>query len=306
MDPREHKVLSAKRDLQVYDSTAGLHMQGVFTLIPREEILENFSEDLTGQIYDSMAFVEVRNEDSTERGEGRFVVHENDHGTRYVTMGVHPRRAGQGLEQNLKHLDEDAQAHKTVGDWIRRMERQSTEYIGTESLAALGAIRDNTSYPGFDLGANGQESTIWPSIAVGRNVFLSAHHDLDFFLSATTVVQKTSTPPEMNAPICNYFCFPTKGVAVALRSGDILLFNPLLYHCISARCNKDIDEFCISLYLKTAVVGGWNNGEETTVKYVLERKRKRKEKEDGGSGGKRRKLDSVGWLLSVDSSKAVF
>jgi hypothetical protein len=58
--------------------------------------------------------------------------------------------------------------------------------------------------------------------------------------------------------IC-YFCFPLLGTAVPLMPGDFLLINALEYHCLSSRCNKDVDIFCISSYLKTAVVGGNDN-----------------------------------------------
>jgi beta-galactosidase beta subunit len=54
--------------------------------------------------------------------------------------------------------------------------------------------------------------------------------------------------------IC-YFAFPRIGVAVALRPGDFLLFNPREPHSISSRCRREDDIYIISYYLKTAVVG---------------------------------------------------
>jgi hypothetical protein len=65
----------------------------------------------------------------------------------------------------------------------------------------------------------------------------------------------------MDAEICNYFEFPEQGIAVALRLGDMLLFNLLYQHCLSSRTsfyeNKDV--FSLSLYLKSAVVGKNDN-----------------------------------------------
>ena len=65
----------------------------------------------------------------------------------------------------------------------------------------------------------------------------------------------------MQAKVCNYFTFAEQGIEVALRPGDTLLFNPLYQHCLSSRtsfyANKDV--FCLSLYLKTAVVGKNDN-----------------------------------------------
>jgi hypothetical protein len=50
-----------------------------------------------------------------------------------------------------------------------------------------------------------------------------------------------------------YFAFPQIGIAAALQPGDILMFNPQEPHCISLRCNKDDNIYCISSYLKTQV-----------------------------------------------------
>jgi len=52
------------------------------------------------------------------------------------------------------------------------------------------------------------------------------------------------------------------GVAVPMRPGDFLLFNARILHCISSRCCTDDDIMCISMFLKTAVVGGNDNGQD--------------------------------------------
>ena len=86
----------------------------------------------------------------------------------------------------------------------------------------------------------------------------------------TTIVSQYGLPMEQfhkyefDAKVTNYFTFAEQGIAVALRPGDMLLFNPMYQHCVSSRTlhyqGKDV--FCVSLYLKTAIVGGNNNNEE--------------------------------------------
>ena len=51
-----------------------------------------------------------------------------------------------------------------------------------------------------------------------------------------------------------YFLFPDYGIAVAMRPGDVLFFNPLHYHCLSERCKEYNDEkvFVTSFYMKTS------------------------------------------------------
>jgi hypothetical protein len=56
-----------------------------------------------------------------------------------------------------------------------------------------------------------------------------------------------------------FFCFPTLGIAVPMRPGDFLLFNSRLPHCISTRCHRAEKIMCISMFLKTLVVGCNNN-----------------------------------------------
>jgi hypothetical protein len=60
----------------------------------------------------------------------------------------------------------------------------------------------------------------------------------------------------LHAEGSNYFVFPEKGIAVALRPGDMLIFNPKYHHCLLsctyAYQNKDV--YSLSLYLKSAVI----------------------------------------------------
>jgi hypothetical protein len=65
-----------------------------------------------------------------------------------------------------------------------------------------------------------------------------------------------------NDEILNYFCFIKKGFCVAIRTGDILLFNALVDHCASSVCKETTKLYGVSLYLKTAVVAGDNNNQQ--------------------------------------------
>jgi hypothetical protein len=52
-----------------------------------------------------------------------------------------------------------------------------------------------------------------------------------------------------------YFCFPSLGVAISLRPGNYLFFNPLIPHCVLSRCKHTQDVLLVTMYLKTAAVG---------------------------------------------------
>ena len=112
----------------------------------------------------------------------------------------------------------------------------------------------------------GASQSIYGSLASSKNFYLNTHTDEDFFYSLTTVASAKGLRPDidrysMDAPVCNYFTFAEQGIAVALRPGDMLLFNPTYQHCISSRTSiyEGEDVFCLSLYLKSAIVGKNDN-----------------------------------------------
>ncbi len=78
-------------------------------------------------------------------------------------------------------------------------------------------------------------------------------------MSISQVFLKGISQYHLNDDVTVYFCFPTLGVSVPLRPGDYLLFNPLIPHCISSHCKHEDDIMCVSMYLKTAIVGLNNN-----------------------------------------------
>ena len=120
------------------------------------------------------------------------------------------------------------------------------------------AAKKKAGYAGMTL-PNTMETTIWPSMAYGKNVFLNVHRDDDFFWSLTTVLTKDKQEHTMHSNIATYFCFPAHGFAVALRPGDVLMFNATVDHCVSSKCNTYRNVICLSMYLKSLVVSGNDN-----------------------------------------------
>ena len=63
--------------------------------------------------------------------------------------------------------------------------------------------------------------------------------------------------------VVTHFCIPFYGVSIALRDGDLLIFNPQIHHCAAHQeigLNSDI--ILCSHYLKSLLVGGNNNDVE--------------------------------------------
>ena len=109
------------------------------------------------------------------------------------------------------------------------------------------------------------ESKIFNAMAFAKNVHVGCHTDVDFAKSVVTVYNDSCACTHKDS-IVAYFCFPRLGMAVALRPGDILIFNPNEYHSVSSRCRNEDEIYCSSMYLKTAVVSLNDNSIPLTAK----------------------------------------
>ena len=56
-----------------------------------------------------------------------------------------------------------------------------------------------------------------------------------FLSTLQVIVDNAENEYKLDSPIVHHFCFLEAGRAVAMRNGDILLFNPTKYHCMSKK-----------------------------------------------------------------------
>ena len=110
----------------------------------------------------------------------------------------------------------------------------------------------------------GSSFRYYGSIAIGCNIFLPCHTDQDFTMSIVQAFLRGVEKYNVKESIIVHFCFPTLGVAIPLQPGDYLMFNPLIPHCVSSRCNLSDEVVLVTIYLKTSVVGLNNNDMEIT------------------------------------------
>ena len=89
------------------------------------------------------------------------------------------------------------------------------------------------------------------------NIYLNYHNDKDFTFSAVMLCMKRKYEVEDN--VVGHLFFPSLGIVVPLRPGDVLFFNPRIHHCVSSRCNNADDIYCLSLYLKSDNIGKHDN-----------------------------------------------
>ena len=92
---------------------------------------------------------------------------------------------------------------------------------------------------------------------------LNAHTDDDFGRCVVSVHVDSRQYSENDDPIA-YFCFPRLGCAVPLYLGDAMIFNAKETHAISSKVNNDDLLYCVSMYLKTSLIGFNDNVIELT------------------------------------------
>ena len=231
--------------------------------------------DMQKTLFKMFGELEQRNIRSAIRKNGaRRVMMPDGKDSNYLVIGTAPKRNGRGIRQCMKGLDEeDMQLYMMVfATWYRRVEHCANKYLPSHLRKLLKTVGEMCNHENMPLG-NNHHSKVWPALAVGRNIFLNVHTDADYFWTLMSVV--TDECPTTDSPIICYMCFPTLGIAVALRNGDLLLFNPLIPHCVSTRCDCTKEAYCVSMYMKSLLVGGSDNSkvlsekDEEVAKFVL-------------------------------------
>ncbi len=131
------------------------------------------------------------------------------------------------------------------------------KYMSTEIIRHVTCAWSRVSFKMMEpsiLLTNKTSMRYYNGLGFGINVFLRTHTDKDFTMSIVQAHIDNYDYQAQDKIIC-YFAFPRIGIAVALRPGNYLLFNPQEPHSILSRCNKEDEIFCVLSYLKTSAVG---------------------------------------------------
>jgi hypothetical protein len=241
-----HRVIDATLAPMVLRSERGAVVKDVLCLLPREETMGLFTSS-SGVAFEALESVTKK---SKARGQNRRPA-----GTeKYMLMGVKACRNKHGLVDGMSTLRDLPSAHKEFSRILRNIEHRVVRWIDTMDLKFLEESKRISGYTGFKF-YGGDSSKIWPSLACARNTYLPLHTDEDYFLGAVSVYCRRKT----KNIVLQYFCFPTLGISVAMKNGDLLLFNPRVPHCISSPTSCIHDSFSVSAYLKSIIVSGNSN-----------------------------------------------
>ena len=252
----------------------------VFALLPRKA---STSYNHFHSFLDALKCLETcAPADVSVRGKKRTVVYEGDNnGQNYLTFGIAPKRNGRGLY--MKHFDgfSETKHERAVISMRNFISARCSPFIPSMVKAGMKSILnlfqlDPSCISHKDDSKNDamkQFLDFFPSMASGRNTSLELHEDDDAFLSIVSVYnqddiivkkmpKKTKSKNsyisqvQKDSQIVKYFTFSV-GHSVGLRTGDILVFNPLFEHCISTKTEqcRASDVYCVSFYFKSLVLG---------------------------------------------------
>jgi len=235
-------------------------------LIPRQAVIDAIPKFGMQKLYDSLQAFLLVPKYSLERGLAKTIFSDATDRVMYKCVGVRAARNSTGVLDYDKWTEGVAPIHwSRVIKMVRRAEFLFDAYAPQEVLEHIRMARELVPFntmlaPPFDSASlRCPRTKYFGSIAFGCNVFLRCHTDNDFTFSMAHILLADHDSYKLDDDVVVYFCFPTLGVAIPMRPGDFLLFNAKIPHCISSRCDINHKIMCISMFLKTAVVGLNNN-----------------------------------------------
>jgi hypothetical protein len=191
------------------------------------------------------------------RGNQNHVFTENNN--KYCCVGAQPGRAQTGVLSGLYRLKHGFESMEwdSLHKLLKGAEYAFDRCMDTDIIRHISCARSRVNFKTMEPSPSSSQqktSRYYNGLGFGINVFLRSHVDRDFTMSIVQVHIDNHVYQVDDKILC-YFAFLRIGIAVALWPGDFLLFNPQEPHSISSRCRKEDEIFCISSYLKMAVVG---------------------------------------------------
>ncbi len=224
-------------------------------LIKREFTLGNLSPASTNNTVEKLMQLQVTEKTCNRASKNTG---SSSTGARYAIHGNKINRGGHGFTTDKLSKTQRMSA-AVLDKFAHRLEHIAGAYVPSQWLRGLVVASDSGAWPTMG------KCKLTAAMASTINYSAPAHIDDDFLFSIQQL-NIGNRPYELHDPVCQYFCFPQYGVAIGLRPGDVLLFNPHVYHCLSEKtaAYSDVDVHATSLYTKTAHAGKNNNTIELT------------------------------------------
>jgi hypothetical protein len=116
---------------------------------------------------------------------------------------------------------------KGINELVGEIEKRAVAEMNTASMRVCAGYADFFKVQEKYGIPSVYDGGIATQVALSMGYCSRVHTDKDYFLTTLSVYDKEAGPNE----VLYYFCFPTYNIAVPMRSGDIIVFNPLVPHC---------------------------------------------------------------------------
>lgn len=254
----------SKSNMAIVDTLIGATLMAtkfvpVFILVSRQASLDH-CKNASGDVYNLKVLLENYS-NTTTRGSKRTGVSK-----RYATFGAHCNRSRPGISLKLGKRETADNINHLVS-MVHQVEHLAKMFLPYGLLSSLMEIKErcndtttlDETKPAF--------KSVWASIACTSNYISPSHTDEDAFLSGLIISHvpqdkgENAYKNDIDMEVAVHFCFPEQNVAVALRPGDVLFFNPLYHHCLSQRTVKYANEevYATSFYIKSGQISGNDN-----------------------------------------------
>ena len=183
---------------------------------------------------------------------------------KYVCFGATAARGHTGINKYQPALEKlSAYDQEVLMKYVEHADKLQDQFLPYNEIHTARQAMKLSNAITFNLPNVKGKARYFGSWAVGKCVVLNMHQDLGDFLWSDTSVHCRGPQSDR---ILAYFCFPTIGLAVPLRAGDHLLFNPAVPHMISSRSRLTDEIYCMSLYTKKSLIGGNDNSASLSKK----------------------------------------
>ena len=247
-----------------------------FIRMPRSMALNIIGKCSITKIYNALDACEKMRKVSLVRSDRKRVFGDYGKPVTYTCVGVQVSRNSRQVFDSPPCMDKLPSRHWEALTWImRRAEICFEELADHQVVSHMRNAKAAVPFKTMSLFNHTTQPSCkyYGGLAFGCNVFLRCHTDQDFTMSIVQIFLKGTYTYRIDDDVVVYFCFPTLGVAVPLRPGDYLMFNALVPHCVSSRCNNNDNVIVLSMYMKSSVVGMNNNALELTPEQAILAKR---------------------------------
>ena len=212
---------------------------GVFSccVVPRKQVRASVSPTSVDEFVDGLECLQ-KTEPNCKRGPSQCGVSKH----KYTSHGIKVLQ-GRGFSLS-KIYERDAASAEKLDKHCNRLEHLGCKVIPSKWLRGMeeaARVCGMQTIKGCIFGAG---------LASAIDYHAPAHVDSDFFVS---IHQLNVSGHYGDDRIVQYFVFPSCGYAIALRPGDVIVFNPHEHHCLSKKAPAfyELRVHVSTMYVKT-------------------------------------------------------